>query len=309
VRAVSAADFRPRFFDEDDPLFHGLLGLFSLVGALFMTWIYATPPRERVDLDSLKDALDLVVERKIDKPIEIIQEEAADADGPKDEKKVEKTPEKEEKVQTRSDTPQPPSKDSVAKKSLLLQMIGTNGNANGENAVADILGDDAASMAGLDRALAGVSGAQQADAGNIGVKSGGAGGRADATVGVGVATGGNANVGTGTVKVKVAKVDMGTADADVEEGDAGNISTVVRKSQGRITTCLDQALKSNPSVNGRVSVGWTIQAGRVTESHLVKNSTGDDTLGQCITKSVRAFRFDETLTATVAEFPWVVSGQ
>jgi hypothetical protein len=309
VRAASAADFRPRFFDEDDPLFHGLLGLFSLVGALFMTWIYATPPRERVDLDSLKDALDLVVERKIDKPIEIIQEEATDVDGPKDEKKVEKTPAKEEKVQTRSDTPQPPSKDSVAKKSLLLQMIGTNGNANGENAVADILGDDAASMAGLDRALAGVSGVQQADAGNIGVKSGGAGGRADATVGVGVATGGNANVGTGTVKVKVAKVDMGTADADVEEGDAGNISTVVRKSQGRITTCLDQALKSNPSVNGRVSVGWTIQAGRVTESHLVKNSTGDDTLGQCITKSVRAFRFDETLTANVAEFPWVVSGQ
>ena len=309
VRAASAADFRPRFFDEDDPLFHGLLGLFSLVGALFMTWVYATPPRERVDLDSLKDALDLVVERKIDKPIEIIQEAAPDADGPKDEKKVEKTPEKEEKVQTRSDTPQPPSKDSVAKKSLLLQMIGTNGNANGENAVADILGDDAASMAGLDRALAGVSGVQQADAGNIGVKSGGAGGRADATVGVGVATGGNANVGTGTVKVKVAKVDMGTADADVEAGDAGNISTVVRKSQGRITTCLDQALKSNPSVNGRVSVGWTITAGRVTESHLVKNSTGDDTLGQCITKSVRAFRFDETLTANVAEFPWVVSGQ
>jgi len=309
VRAVSAADFRPRFFDEDDPLFHGLLGLFSLVGALFMTWIYTTPPRERVDLDSLKDALDLVVERKIDKPIEIVQEDTTEADGPKKDDKPEKAPEKTEKAQTRPDTPQAASKESVAKKSLLLQMIGTSGNANGENAVADILGDDAASMAGLDRALAGVSGVEQANAGNIGVKSGGTGGRGDATVGVGVATGGNSNVGTGSVKVKVAKVDMGTADADVEAGDAGNISAVVRKSQGRITTCLDRALKANPSVNGRVSVGWTIQAGRVTESHLVKNSTGDDSLGQCITTAVRAFRFDESLTANVAEFPWVVSGQ
>jgi len=309
VRAVSAADFRPRFFDEDDPLFHGLLGLFSLVGALFMTWIYTTPPRERVDLDSLKDALDLVVERKIDKPIEIVQEDTTEADGPKKDDKPEKAPEKTEKAQTRPETPQAASKESVAKKSLLLQMIGTSGNANGENAVADILGDDAASMAGLDRALAGVSGVEQANAGNIGVKSGGTGGRGDATVGVGVATGGNSNVGTGSVKVKVAKVDMGTADADVEAGDAGNISAVVRKSQGRITTCLDRALKANPSVNGRVSVGWTIQAGRVTESHLVKNSTGDDSLGQCITTAVRAFRFDESLTANVAEFPWVVSGQ
>ncbi|MDP2306380.1 MAG: AgmX/PglI C-terminal domain-containing protein [Pseudomonadota bacterium] len=310
VRAVSAADFRPRLLDEDDPLFHGLLGVFSLVAAAFMAWVYTTPPREHVDLDALKDALSLVVERKIDK-IEIVQAvPTTEAEGPKPEVKADKPVEKEPKADTRPDTPQPASKDSVAKKSLLLQMIGTSGNANGNDVVADILGDDAASMAGLDRALAGVSGVEQADAGNVGVKSGGANGRTDATVGVGIATGGNSTVGTGTAKVTVkAKVDMGTADADVESGDSGNIASVVKKSQGRIQTCLETSLKANPSVNGRVSVGWTINAGKVTEAHLVKNSTGDDTLGQCIVKSVRQFRFDETLTAEVQEFPWVMSGQ
>ncbi len=310
VRAVSAADFRPRLLDDEDPLFHGLLGVFSLVAAAFMVWVYTTPPREHVDLDALKDALDLVVERKIDK-VEIVQEVAAEAEGPAAEEKAEKVADKSsEKAESKPQADQPPSKESVQKKSLLLQMIGTSGNANGSDVVTDILGDDGAAMAGLDAALSGVNGVQQADASNTGIKAGATNGRTDAQVGLGVATGGNSNVGTGTAKVAVkAKVDMGTADADVESGDAGNIASVVKKSQGRIQTCLEQALKANPSVNGRVSVGWTILSGKVTESHLVKNTTGDAKLGQCIAGSVRAFRFDEGLTANVAEFPWVVSGQ
>ncbi|MES2638242.1 MAG: AgmX/PglI C-terminal domain-containing protein [Myxococcota bacterium] len=311
VRAVTAADFRPRLLDEDDPLFHGLLGVFSLVAAAFMAWVYTTPPREYVDLDALKDALTLVVERKIE-AVELVQDVPVPGDeGVKPEEKADKPAEKKPAADNSPDTPSPPSKDSVAKKSLLLQMIGTSGNANGSDVVADILGDDGAAMAGLDRALAGVSGVEQADAGNVGgAKSGGKGNSTDATVGVGNASGGNGTVGTGTVKVAVkAKIDVGTADADVESGDAGNIASVVKKSQGRIQTCLESSLKANPSVNGRVSVGWTINAGKVTESHLVKNSTGDAKLGQCIVGAVRMFRFDETLTAEVQEFPWVVSGQ
>ncbi len=92
-----------------------------------------------------------------------------------------------------------------------------------------------------------------------------------------------------------------TADRDA-------IASVVKRSQGRIQTCLEQSLRANPSVNGKVSAGWTIIDGRVTESHLVANTTGDDALGVCITRSVRAFRFDHTISAEVAEFPWIVSG-
>ena len=310
VRAVTAADFRPRIFDEDDPLFHGLLGLFSLVGAVFMAWVYTTPPREHVDLDSLKDALDLVVERKIEQIVLPQEDPTHEAEGPK-EAPAKKPDDKPAQAESKpADSAPKNTRESVQQRSLLLQMIGTNGNANGENAVADILGDDAAGMAGLDEALKGVSGVQQADAGNLGVKQGAAGSKADATVGIGIASNGNGSVGTGTAKVTVKpKIVTEAADADVESGDAGNIASVVKKSQGRIQSCLETALKANPSLNGRVSVGWTIQAGKVTEAHLVKNSTGDDTLGQCVTRAVRSFRFDEGLTASVAEFPWVVSGQ
>ncbi len=311
VRAVSAADFRPRFWDDEDPLFQGLLGVFSLVAAAFMAWVYTTPPRERVDLDAVADAVDLVVDRKIER-IEIIEDQPGDQPSEaKAEAKAETKAESksEGKAETKAD--RPPTEDSVRQRSLLLQVIGTSGNAAGEDAVADLIGDDAAAMAGLDRALAGVSGVQQADAGNIGsARAGSGGGRGDATVGIGIATGGNAKVGTstGTVKVK-AKVVTEKEDVDVEEGDAGNIAAVVRKSQGRIISCLEQSLKANPGTNGRVSVGWSIVQGKVTEARLVKNTTGDDALGKCVVTAVRSFRFDPGLTAEVAEFPWVVSGQ
>lgn len=313
VRQVTAADFRPKFFDDDDPLFHGLLGTFTLVAASFMVWVYVTPLPERADLDVLADAVDLVV----DKPIDVVQLDDPNkivADGPKEEKKVEKS---EAKAETKTDQgpsdnkPATPNKESVAKKSLLLQVIGTAGNASGDNAVADLLGDDSAGMAGLDKALAGVSGVQEATAANVGsVKGGSGGGREDAKVGVGVMTGGTAGTGGGAaVQVKAKVVTQNTVDADVTEGDAGGIASVVKKSQGRIQTCVEQGLKANPNMNGRVSVGWTVTGGRVTEAHLVSNTTGDDGVAQCIVKAVRQFRFDASLSAEVAEFPWVVSGQ
>lgn len=313
VRQVTAADFRPRFFDDEDPLFHGLLGVFTLMASAFMVWVYVTPLPERADLDLIEDAVGLAVDKPI--PIVTIDQPKTDDAGPE-----KPEPKAEAKAETKSadSTPSPdnkpaaPSKESVAKKSLLLQVIGTAGNASGENAVADLLGEESASMAGLDSALKGVSGVQEATAGNIGsVKGGSGGGREDAKVGTGVLTGGSATTGAGAaVAVKKPKIDIqDKVDADVTEGDAGSIASVVRKSQARVQTCVEQALKANPNMSGRVSVGWTIAAGKVTEAHLVSNSTGDDVLGQCIVKSVRAFRFDPSLSAEVAEFPWVVSGQ
>ena len=305
MKQMNASDFRPRLFDEEDPLFHGLLAIFTVIACSFMLWVYTSPLPERLDLDAVADAVDLVVEDKI-KQIVIEQEQEVEAEVKKEEKPAVKEAKQE---QTKTDTPEPVTKESVTKKSMLLQFIGTTGNADGD-AVADMLGDDGASMAGLDAALSGVTGAQEATAGNIGVKGGTGKGSENAKVGVGVNTGGTASTGSGTeTKIRKPKVDLGTVDADVESGDAGGIASVVKKSSGRIQTCVEQGLKVNENLNGRVSVGWTISGGKVTEAHLVSNNTGDDGLGKCIVTAVRGFRFSEDTTANVAEFPWVVSGQ
>jgi hypothetical protein len=310
VRQINPSDFKPKMFDDEDPLFMGLLAVFSLVASGFMAWVWTTPLPEVNELAMLQDALDLVVEDKIEQIV--IEEKQADQ-GPA-EKVEEKKPEKAETKaeDTKTDKPsEAPTKESVAKKSMLLQMIGTAGSTDGRSAVDDIIGDEGASMAGLDKALAGVSGVQEANAGNVGVKGGQGGGREDAKVGVGVATGGSSSTGTGAeVKVKKPKISLtDNVDAEVEAGDKGSIASVVRKSTGRIQTCVEQGLKANPDLNGRVSVGWTVAAGKVTEAHLVSNNTGDDGLGKCIVGAVRSFRFDPGLTAEVAEYPFVVSGQ
>lgn len=320
IRQVSAADFKPKMFDGDDPLFHGLLGVFTLIASTFMVWVWTTPLPEQSPEDLIEDATALVVERRIEAIVEPQEVEVADDevdDKPeqkKDEKPTEETKtEDAPKEQAAPAQKQEVSRDSVAKKSLLIQMLGSAGATGGASgAVADIIGDDSASMAGLDQALAGVSGAQAAQSGATGgVKGGTAGGREDAKVGVGVVTGGKTSTGTGAaVTIKKPVVDVSASvDADVAEGDAGSIASVVKKSSGRIASCVDQALKANPDLNGRVSVGWTIEAGKVTSAKLVKNTTGDAALGECVVRAVRGFRFDAALTAEVSEYPWVVSGQ
>lgn len=306
VRPVTAADFRSHILDEDDPLFLGLLGVFTVVAAAFMLYVYITPVVERVDLDAIDEAASLVVEKKIEK-IELVDPNAV-PDQPA-EKPAEKPVEKAEKPAPKPAEEAAPTADSVKKKSIFLQMIGTNGDASG--AADDILGDDNAAMAGLDSALNGVSGVQEANANNVGLMNGGKGGRGDAAVGIDKSgAGGTSETGGGAaVKIKKPNVGFGDMDTEADPADSTGIGTVVKKSRGLIESCLEQSLKLNADVNGRVSVGWTIQSGKVTEAHLVTNTTGDDALGQCITKKVRSFRFDPGLSTSVNSYAWAVSGQ
>jgi hypothetical protein len=309
VRQVSPADFRPRIIDEDDPLFMGLISVFGLIAFGFMTWVQFAEMPQELDLDHIDDAINLVVEA----PIPQVELKDPNADkGDKEEKKPEKKPEKDNKTETKpQDTTSAPPK-PVAQRSLLLQQLGTMGSTDSPNSVNNLLGDDAASMAGLDAALQGVTGAQSATASNLALHQGQKGANGDATIGgVEGGSGGTASTGSGVVtKIKRPKVDMsGDGDVDASEGDATGIPSVVRKSQGRIQTCVEQSLKSNPNLDGRVSVGWTIAGGRVTEAHLVKNTSGDDAVGKCIVNAVRTLRFDPGLTADVAEFSWVVKGE
>jgi len=304
VRPISPADFRRPMMDDDDPLFLGLLGVFSVIAAVFMLYVYTAPrnEREEVDIETIRDLIRA-------EPVPVVEAKPDEGVGAetKPEKKPEAKPtEPKPDAGASSGTASAPSEDSVAKKSLLLQMFGTN--ANGEGQAADIIGAGA-NDAALDQALAGVSGAQQANAGDIGVKTGGAGGRGDAEVGLGLAKGGGASTTAVQVVVKKPKVDFGREDASVDEGDAGSIASTMRKSQGRVATCVETALRTQPDLNGRVSVSFQVTKGKVSDVQVLENSSGNAALGGCIATAVRGVRFPEDLTASVAEYPFIVSGQ
>jgi hypothetical protein len=297
--ARQASDFRPRLIDEDDPLFMGLVSLFGVFAAGFMFWVERADLPQTSDLDEIDTVCDLVLGIP---PLPL--PDPSTHTGPDDAKKP-----------TRRDTKSPrptssPPPKPIAHFSLLLQQLGTTGSTSAADPVTTLLGEEVASTSGLDAALRGVTGAETATAGDLVVHPGAA--RADATIrGVEGGTGRTAGTGAGAVTtVKRPRVAMDPGGVYTPgEGDGSGIPSVVRKSNGRIQTCVEQSLKNNPTLEGRVSVGWTIQAGRVTESHLVRNSTGDDPVGRCIVNAARSLRFDPGLTADVEEFSWIVRGR
>lgn len=310
VRAMTAADFRPRLIDEDDPLFLGLLGIFTLVAAAFMVYVYVTPLPEHSDLDQVDAAASLVV-NKIER-VEVPETTQAEDKG-KEETKVEKPKPADKPADKPAPTaaaPAPaPSAESVQQRSLLLQQLGTIGKSGGDDAVADLIGDDAAQTGSLDAALSGVSGVQSATSEALAMKRGQAGGAGDAKVGIVAGAAGSASAGGAAAVVVKPKINFGTADATADEGDVGGIGPAVKKYRGKIEYCTQQALRLNPKLNGRVSVGWKIVKGKVSDVHLVENGTNDSAVATCVVNAVRGMRFDETLTAEVDSYAWVLSGE
>ena len=308
-RAMSPADFRAKWYDDEDPLFLVLLGTFTVIAASFMVWIYVTPRVDDADLANVDDAAKLLTDDIEPIVIEIAAPDVGDAPAEKPKEK-EKAAETTEKPATPAASAAKPTVESVAKKSLLLQALGTFGEGTAGTA-ANMLGDDAQAMEDLDKALAGVSGAQQANGANLGqARSGGQGGRGDATLGVSTAAAGSAESGSAVVvKVKKPKIDYGNADTDVESGDGGAIPSVVRKKAGTFQSCVEAGLKQDDSMSGRVSLSWSIVEGKVTNVQKVENTTGNDALLTCFSTGVRGLRFDASLTAEVAAYTWSVSGQ
>ncbi len=309
-RAMSASDFRAKFYDDEDPLFLALLGTLSVVAAAFLCYLAITPRPDDSELVTLDDVTKLL--DKDIKPIAIdVQQPQDDGNKPAEDKPKDKPAPKDDKsnqAPPQAATPQSAAQ-QVAQKSLLLQALGTTGVGTTGDTAVDILGDQAA-IQGLDHALAGVTGAQQADASNIGkTQAGGAGGRGDVTVGVATAGGGTAAVG-GNVEVKVKRpvVAEGEVSSDADAGTVGQIKSVVSKRNGTFASCDQTALKQNPDLKGRIVVGWSINAGKVGNVHVVTNSTGDDQLGTCFATVVRGLRFDPSITQEVDGYTWAVSG-
>jgi hypothetical protein len=187
---------------------------------------------------------------------------------------------------------------------LLVKLIGQDDGEGTGTVLDELFIDDGT----LDRALAGVTSAREASMGTVGPKVGHSD-RGDAHLGVGLAASGTVVTSGAQVAVASARIEPIVAGADVEEGDAGRIADVLGRYSGRVTTCVEQSLKVVPDLRGRVGVGFTVRGGRVIEAHVASNSTGVAALGDCVVRSVRQVRFDTSVDAVVAEFPWAVSGR
>jgi len=95
--------------------------------------------------------------------------------------------------------------------------------------------------------------------------------------------------------------DANSGVAVVETAQTVLSASIVANNQGSTFT-------ANANLNGRVTVGWVIQSGKVTGVRIVENTTGDNGLGECISRQVRSLRFAEDVSATIDGYTWIVSG-
>ena len=279
--------------EPEDIFFRIALGAITTLAATFVAWVQLTPPR-------IED-LDVAVERgsvlimdlpriELPDPVKIVQLPLHELDGPARPK-----PAPRPASAPKAERDEPPG-------SLLLQQIGHMGKHNGMTA--ELFNRDTVR---LDEALRGVKNVEQADLGPGGMK------RAEHDSRDGIIDIGHAEqrevamiVRSPTVKVVLAEREMST---DAADSDATAIRGVLRKNQGRMMTCYEQGAKQDPSLAGRVEVGWTITGGRVTDVVLVGNSSGNAELGVCMVRAVRSLRFPAGMDAEVDRFPWVFSGR
>jgi len=89
ARMVNRQDFRPKLFDEDDPVFVGTLSVFMAMAAVLLIYVWNTEPQETMTLEEVPDRfVEIIQPPKEDKP-EPVEEKPVETDGPPIEEKVE----------------------------------------------------------------------------------------------------------------------------------------------------------------------------------------------------------------------------
>ena len=313
ARKVARQDFRPKLMDEDDPVFLGFLALWTAVAAVLMIYVYNTEPIESSSMDEIPDRFVTVIQPadEAPPPPEEIEPqidpdakgEVVESDKPTDkpETKPKEEPKTREEKVAAAERKEQKRAEALEKSALLQALIGTRGDANNGTTVQDVFADGDANLKDLGEALQGVDGATAATEDNVamrGQKDGG--GRGDASIGA-VSTGGAGEANVAKAKAAAPKkVSAGVGAVEAASGEGADaIRATVKKYSPRVKSCYEQRLKEVPSLGGRVAVDVSISAGRVTSVSIAENTTGDSKLESCITRSIKGWRFDTSVSDDV----------
>lgn len=83
---------------------------------------------------------------------------------------------------------------------------------------------------------------------------------------------------------------------------------VIKEHRADADACHDEALATDPEVGGKLSVRFTLNAaGEVVDARVTEDTTGSETLGKCLAKSMRSWKFPERKGAgrMSVTYPWL----
>ncbi|MBX3022898.1 MAG: AgmX/PglI C-terminal domain-containing protein [Bdellovibrionales bacterium] len=124
----------------------------------------------------------------------------------------------------------------------------------------------------------------------------GAGGRVEGAGGYGTKGkgGGQAGYGKMTLVGSTGAAAVGlSSEASVESGlDRDAIAAVVNKNSGQVRFCYEQGLQSDPNVNGRVAIDFTIGGnGMVKVASVANSSLNSKIIEDCIMMRLKSWKF------------------
>ena len=152
--------------------------------------------------------------------------------------------------------------------------------------------------------------AHEAVWGHVGLpggRHGGAGFGAGGGSGSGYGRGGGAGFGGRGSRVPMIRHARATVTGSL---DKVIIRRIVRAHHNEVRHCYNQGLIGDPGLAGRVVIQFVIDAlGQVAVAMVEKSELPDETVGQCITKAVKRWRFPKTEGGkpVVVHYPFVLS--
>lgn len=293
--------------------FRGFLGLWGLVATTFTT-VVATAPHAAEDprpLTAAEEAVVLQVMLPMALPaaaVAPVPVPPAPAERPR---RVRSSSRSADTGAARDDVPtaRPPRAQTSREKAdaLLLALLGSKDGRADLAPVEDLL-----ATPGLDRAtaeaLARVGSARTETAGlEMNLRGPGRpNGSEDAVVELYRLEGGTARLGDGT---GVGPVREGTPPEPGNRPpcEAAAVRRVVQDANGAFQGCFERELKQHPSLDGRVEVRWSILDGRPVQVRIVSNSTGNASLGACVSGRIEALRFPDCRVSTDVSYPFIFS--
>jgi TonB family protein len=185
---------------------------------------------------------------------------------------------------------------AAAAEALLLGAL----SAEGGGALNDVLAGGAVTGNAEDvlAQASGVGVAQGTQGGTLRTHSGGGGSGKTSGLGGLAAAGGSKQVGEGgALSEKEVRGNIKMEDGDeiggTGEFDAKLVVAEVRKRLGAIKACYERELRRNPTLQGKVTVQFTIeQSGTISKASATENTTKDDAVASCVVDAVKRFRFN-----------------
>jgi TonB family protein len=199
-------------------------------------------------------------------------------------------------------------------KSGLLAALGSTGEGADGTAGADLLRAGGVDS-DIDAVMKTVSGVKTAGAGDVGgslrAPAGSEGGGKVADIGAIRVSQADADLSTEGATERKVKGSASAGKGDEVGGsgilDAGEVNKVVKSRLTAIKMCYEKALKKNPTLEGKLSVRFTIgTSGRVTSASVSSDTLGDPEVSSCVISKVKTFAFSKPEGGSVEYvFPFV----